>query len=359
MGSCSTPESPSETPPPSPESIPVDYTIIFESGDAWNAAYVDSDGTEMTRVDGPGGLDGTPAPALWHRGTEGVGYSLPGDSCLSRAGYFSLNGSPVAEAEVLTGLDPCKTEVLSLAHKGSIILLGLKNSEAGEKDPRYLLRRVELGGGAAIDLELSALPVDLETDGSRVFVLTHDELEGNATSLKVARFADLSDTLSLDLDVEARTLAMIGNQSLLIGYPELHTILDTQTLQVQETVRYQDGFQPGFLEQSPFSSADGSLLFYTYAREEGDIAALYKVAGRTAVLYFFENYLSPDQISFQYDIHEATAVGYDEENGLLLVGYAKASAGGLGGILRLRIEPDLVFVDQLDLPGIPRLIFSE
>ena len=246
-----------------------------------------------------------------------------------------------------------------MAHKGSVVLLGIKNTEAGEKDPRYLLRRVELGSGAVLDLDLPALPIDVDTDGSRVFVLTHDELMAQTASLTVARLADLSDTLSLELDQDARSLDMIGNRSLLISYPELHLLLDTQTLQAQETVRYQDGFQPGFLERSPFSSTDGSKLFYTYAEVEGDIAAVYKVGSRTAVLYYFQNYLSPDQISFQYDIGAATAVGYDEANGLLLVGYAKASAGGLGGLLRLRLEPDLVFVDQLDLPGVPRIIFSE
>ena len=155
----------------------------------------------------------------------------------------------------------------------------------------------------------------------------------------------------------------LNSSRLLVSYPDKHLVLDVESLRILQTVRYPEGLAPGFCGKAPLVSEDGSRLFYLYsASADGDqirqIPALYDLSRNTAVFYYFENFLSPVELDFEYDVSEAKAIGYDVHNDFLLVGYVRRQDPLRGGVFRLDIGQEFRLVDQADLPAPPLAVFT-
>ena len=110
-------------------------------------------------------------------------------------------------------------------------------------------------------------------------------------------------------------------------------------------------------------SENGRRLFYLYTApldggQVQQIPALYDLDRNTAVFYYFENFLSPVELDFEYDVSQATAIGFDAGNEYLLVGYARRQDPLRGGVFRLDIGEEFRLVDQTDLPAPPLALFT-
>ena len=62
-------------------------------------------------------------------------------------------------------------------------------------------------------------------------------------------------------------------------------------------------------------------------------------------------------MKFEYEIANTTMVGFDDSNGLLLVGYSKSTGAGKGGLLRIKVAPEPELIDNIDLEGVPYTIY--
>ncbi|MBC2840728.1 hypothetical protein [Robiginitalea sp. SC105] len=364
VGSCTTPDSSGgET----PESVlrPADYTVLTGSGGTLGTALLSSDSEGIELSGGSEVYSGESLPELFYRNPGGLSFVTGQSPCDGRAGLYRYPEQILLTGEVLAGFDPCKSDLLSIAHAGTTLFLAIRNTENGEKPPAYILRKFPLEGGAPADLILEGQPVDLETDGNRIYVLVTNELtEGNSSRLVVVHAGNMEILEDLALEPGARSLTRVGQSSLLIGYPDLHQLLDMDSLTNLEKIRYQDSFRPGFCNQNPFSDATGERLFYTYPVTEGpwagvSAAAVYDFPGRTLRIYYFDNFLTPGQLGNELDIGTASAVGYDRLNGLLLVGYRRASDPGRGGMLRLQIDGEFRYLDHIELPAAPFVILGQ
>ena len=73
-----------------------------------------------------------------------------------------------------------------------------------------------------------------------------------------------------------------------------------------------------------------------------------------AMAQIFRDLDLEEDSNFEYEIETTTAVGYDEKNGLMLVGYKKLNiAANAGGIIRIKIAPEPMLIDNIDLDGVP------
>ena len=127
-----------------------------------------------------------------------------------------------------------------------------------------------------------------------------------------------------------------------------------------EYISYEDGKEPKF-HASNFNSFDNQgKLYYKMPTDSGvhqHIPAIYDFVNNLAVLYYYENILTESQLEFEFKIGDTTMVSYDGENNILLVGYQKIDDGNKGGLLRIQLEPELKFLDNHDLEGVPYQIF--
>lgn len=360
-GSCSKPDVPSG--PGGVARVPADYTILTASEGLLQAEYFHTDGIDLQPVSYPDRFVTDALPTLYYRDTGSVSFVRNDPACPTRAAWYDSEAGDYLERDVLAGLDPCQTEVLTLFHAGTVLYLGLQNTEKGDKPPAFLLRRVAMEGGTAADLPLPARPVDLARVGNRIFVLTLDAADTQLNTLQTITADSFELLHGLEIGFNGRTLLPLDQTRLLVSFPDKHVILDAQTLDVRQTVRYQQGLEPAFCGQAPLVSPDGNRLFYLYraALPEGgeqQIPAQYELDRNTAVFYYFENFLSPVQREIEYDVSEASAIGFDARNQLLLVGYTRKLQPSGGGVFRLDIGPDFGLADHVALPARPLVVFT-
>ena len=362
VASCSKPDTPSGQEGPV-AGVSADYTVLTGAEGMLQAEYFHTDGLTLEAFEPEAPFASQAFPALFYLDASSFTYLIDEAGCPASAAWYETRDGHYLEREVLDGLDPCQTEVLTMFHSGTDLYLGLQNTEGGDKPPAYWVRHIPLEGGAATDYLLRAKPQALTRIGSRVFVITLDAFDTLQNTLEVLTADLLEPVHSLEIGFDAHTLVRLDASRLLVSYPDKHLVLDVASLQVIQTVRYPEGLAPGFCGKAPLVSENGSRLFYLYSApldggQVQQIPALYDLDRNTAVLYYFENFLSPVELDFEYDVSEATAIGFDAGNEYLLVGYARSQDPLRGGFFRLDIGPDFRLVDQTDLPAPPLAVFT-
>ena len=151
----------------------------------------------------------------------------------------------------------------------------------------------------------------------------------------------------------------MGN--ILVSYPNLHSLIDGNTMILGITTNYLLGKEPkfGYAKSEYF----GDRTMY-YPMESGSkssylhIAAVYDFKENMSVLYIYENFLSLEERNLKYEIEDTTMVSYDAKNNLILIGYRKKGGSGKGGLMRIKPIPDPKFLDNVDLDGIPIELFQ-
>ena len=358
LGSCSTAD-PSPEENPNTEGISVDYTVITRTGNNLRLSNYMANAEELEFLaEGPV-FSISDTPLIWNQDAAGFSAVLPGENCAWGIIWLDPSGGSLLEQEALSGLNACEIEIQALAHSAGKVFIAYSGAVEGEGSFYFGLRALDMTDGAYLDIALDALPVDLDSVGDRIYVLTRDEGASSLNTIEIFTTDNLEFIHGTEVGYEAELLMRIGSDRLLLGFPDAHKELSSNSLQVLDNVRYQEGTEPGFSSKQPIASSGGDELIYRYQmREDQEIGAIYHLPERTAVLYDFENYLSPDQRDFEFDVGTTTATGFDADNAILIIGYQKASSQG-GGILRIQTEPSLRFIDQADLANPPFAILTQ
>jgi hypothetical protein len=358
LGSCSTSD-PSPEGNPNPEGVPVDYTVITQRDNELLLFNYRADADEIAFLSEGPAFTKTEDPLVWNQDANGFSAVLPEGDCSGRAIWINASSGDLQEQAALSGLSPCEIEILALAHAPGKLYIAYSVSPAGEESAYFGLRKLDMYNGEYRDIVLDARPVDLDRVGDRIYVLVSDQGEASLNIIEIFEASTLEFIHDTEVGFEAELLMRLGSDRLLLGLPDAHKELNSSTLQVMDNVRYQEGTEPGFSAKQPLASPEGGELYYRYLmRENQEIGAIYHLARRTVVLYDFKNFLRPDQLEFEYNIGSATALGYDANNEILIIGYREAS-GQKGGILRVETEPSLRFIDQLSLPSPPVAILTQ
>jgi len=164
----------------------------------------------------------------------------------------------------------------------------------------------------------------------------------------------------INLGADARTIAKNSDGNILVSFNGMHIIIDSAILKSISEVRYNAGKEPkfGFLAEGVFN--DGKLYYRRSEENTGDIPqipAVYDFSRNMITLYYYENWLTAEQLQFEYNIGDTSMVSYDPKNNLILIGYRKKGNDQLGGILRIKPAPEPKFIDNTDLEGVPYAVF--
>ncbi|MEM9143667.1 MAG: hypothetical protein AAGA86_11815, partial [Bacteroidota bacterium] len=213
-----------------------------------------------------------------------------------------------------------------------------------------------------LDIPLDIKPLQLVHENGKLFVMAWDE-EATRENVLLVMDGETNELVhEMNLGFDAKRLFKTPDKHIIVSYDDLHTIIDSSTM-ASQFVRYPEGTHPNFSD-SDFRYFDSSGLMY-YDMLAGThsiypkIPAVYDFSTQTAVLYAYENFLTEAQLTFELEIENTTLVHFDGQNNQMLIGYKKSSNPNKGGILRIRPVPDPKYLGNLDLDGVPYLLYQE
>lgn len=209
-----------------------------------------------------------------------------------------------------------------------------------------------------VDVTLTDKPVDLAIANNRLFVLTLDENITDENSVSVIDLNTNSIIHEMGLGYDAHRIFSNSADEIIVGYNELHTVINTTTFAVQYK-QYGSLVAPNFAFSNSINFDEQGVLYY--ASNPGSkseyplIATSFDFDNMAVVLYSYENILSAEKRDNQYKIKTTSTVNIDVENRIVLIGYEKTEGSVKGGLLRIKLndENEITAIDNMDLEGIP------
>ncbi len=343
-------------------SVNADYAVLLQNSSSLTESFLNSssDGLEVNNK--VSDFPGFSKPDVSYRSESNFSFYHKTGDCQGEVLIYDFNDESKAELQVFMDLDPCNLTITAVAHTPSRLFLSFVIESAG-KEKGYFVRTIDLQSAnkSFVDLELQKKPIQLVPVNNRLFILNFDEEITDENGLEVMDIASGTIIHEMNLGFDAGQIFENPNGDLIISYPELHTTLNTSALTVVYTP-YGSGTEPNFVNSKTVSFDAEGKMYYQLSVEGAEtetLPAVYDFNGNNAVLYFFENFLTDAQLNVEFMVASTTTVAYDEENDLILIGYKKSGTDGKGGLMRITPSPDLTFVDNIDLEGIPYAIFSK
>ena len=333
-----------------------DYTILLDV--TGSLTTVNLQATEDDLILKSGDIEFPPFSNSATTFANGNTYSFfeVSEDCNGQVLVFNFETGSYMLIETFLNLEACNLEVTSVSHDTSNAFLTFIKSEIGKEDS-YFVRIIDLNNTEnQIDVPLDLKPQNAVPSNGRLFVLTHDEEVTDENGISVIEIEQQSMIYEKLIGFNAKKIFKDPNGNIVISYPELHTTMDSNTFEEIYT-QYGENIRPN-LYQSVYSIFDtNGQLYYTMNTEDGagKNPAVYDFSANKATLYFFENFLSNEQLT-QLNIQSATAIAYDGENNHIIIGFAKNNGIGNGGILRITPTPDFSYIDAIDLEGVPKAI---
>lgn len=216
-----------------------------------------------------------------------------------------------------------------------------------------------------VDVSIDKKPVDFAIASNRLFVLTLDEVITDENSLSVMDLRTNSLIHEMELGYDARRIFSSSNDDIIIGYDELHSVMNSNTLDVFYTQYEDDGTAPKFAFSNSRNFDNNGKLYYPADPGSNStyplVASSYDFENKLVVLYAFDQLLSEEERNFEYKIKTTSAVNFDAENSLVLIGYEKIEGTKKGGLLRIKLNTsnEVTNIDNIDLDGIPFEIFVQ
>lgn len=267
---------------------------------------------------------------------------------------FSTDAS--TEIVVFNDLMDCDLTATAITFSDNSIFISYKL--ANTNPDSYMVRIIDAKSTdfSFVDVGLDKKPVDLAIANNKLFILTIDELITDENSISVLDLNNNTLIHEIGLGYDAQRIFRDADDNIIISYEELHTTLNSSSMSVVYT-QYETETAPHFVNSTSNQFDISGNLYYpsisgqhsTYA----EIPAVYDFSQNLIVLYAFENFLTESKRNVEFEIGTTTAVGYDQLNNLILIGYKKAGTSKKGGLLRVKPAPEPAFIDNIDLEGIP------
>ncbi|WP_273567144.1 YncE family protein [Maribacter halichondriae] len=271
---------------------------------------------------------------------------------------YDFNGHSSNKFEVFSDLGSCDLTAKAVLHSDTGYFIAYSVDEGSTTD--HFVRVLDASGTLVTDVSLSKDPVELAVTNNRLFILNFDEEVTGEHGLTVMDLASNGLINEMNLGFDVRKIFVNKDAKLVISYDTLHTIMDPVTFG-ETYINYQSGLEPKFADSSTEQFDANGKLYYerppTGESEHANVPAIYDFASNTAFLYIYENFLTEDQIDFEFEIDDTTMVGFDEKNGYMLIGYRKAGSTTKGGLLRVKPVPEPAFIDNVNVDGIPYDIY--
>ncbi|MBT8299411.1 MAG: hypothetical protein KJO52_13850 [Maribacter sp.] len=339
-----------------------DYVLLQESNGVLSAQLLKSSETRIDLSQFESTFSNVPQTnVLFSKGSIFASYSQLTD-CDGQVTIHDFEDDTSEIIPLFEDLVACDLSVTSININGNLLYVSYVLEEVSEPNT-YFVRAIDLSISEEniVDVELDKKPTQMVFTNGRLFVLTIDLEITDEYSLAVIDGASTMVIHEISLGYDVERILADSNQNMIISYPELHTVLNSDTMGVVYT-SYEAGKEPMFYDDK-FSCFDSQgRLFYKKPVEEevySNIPAIYDFSKNLTILYFYENFLTASQLEFEYKIGDTTMVSYDDTNSIMLVGYRKIDDSNKGGLLRIQLEPVPELLDNLDLDAVPYHIFYQ
>jgi len=287
--------------------------------------------------------------------------------CSGTLSQFNFADNSSSKYDLFKDFTDCDLTVTAIAHSNTKFFLTYHIDSSSE----YFIRTIDPSTTESnfVDIPLRAVPSDptfipkeLVFANQKLFVLGHDEDISNEYNIMVMNPSTNNLIHELELGFNVKQIFRNHNDNVIISYNNLHTELDSDTM-VETYINYETNTAPNFTSSKFNSFDDGGRMYYEMP--PGDfssyaiIPAVYDFEGRLAILYAYENFLSEAQRNFEYKIESTTMVGYDAKNDYILIGYKKLDSENKGGLMRIKPAPEPALIDNLDVDGLPYMLFVD
>ncbi|WP_298486396.1 hypothetical protein [uncultured Maribacter sp.] len=336
--------------------VAASYTVLLDANNSLSATLLNADATSISKSSKESNFNTISTSAINYDGDKEYSFYKKTSDCDGEIVHYDFLSEEEQKLNVFPDLLDCELKVLSIVNTNSSFFVAYEITITNSSK-KYVVRKIDRNTTdfTFIELELSKKPVEMSFSNNRLFILLFDEGVTNENEIVVVDDASFNAINTQTLGYNVKKIFKDVNGDIILSYDELHTVLDKVTLSVDYT-RYGVGTEPKFANASLHNLDAEGKIYYSMPLEDGvtsSIPAVYNLKENIATLYIYENFLTPAQLEVEYGIEETTAVNYDEHNNIILIGYKKYGNQDLGGILRIKPVPDLEFLDNIDLPGIP------
>ena len=343
------------------KSVDADYVALLTNGSTLTTQLLNASAEVITLNPAESALADKAIPQLTSiNGTSFFQYHKKGD-CSGEITMHDFATDKMEEIDLFSDLNDCMLTANAISFSDTALFIAYE-LEIDSKTYEYIVRIIDLNSSdfSFVDVPLDKKPVDLALANNRLFILTHDIKVSDENYLSVMDLDVNSLILEKDLGSRARRIFRNMEDDIIISYDELHTTLNSSTMAVVYT-NYGEGTEPKFTSNtSDHFDLDGRLYYPVISESVSiypEIPAVYDFSQNLTTLYAFENFLTEAKRDFEFEIETATAINYDKENDIILIGYKKLDKQE-GGLLRIKPAPEPAFIDNIDLDGVPYEIFS-
>ncbi|PIB39007.1 hypothetical protein [Maribacter sp. 4G9] len=337
-----------------PVSIEADYTLLMDQNGVLTTQSLQT--SENGMVAKSNDLDFPPFPTTNISYADGNSFSFfeVTSDCKGRILRFDFDSGTYELIETFLNPNACDLNITAIANDNTHVFLSFIKSEVGKADSHYIRIINITDVESPMDVELNLKPISVVPSNGRLFVLTHDEEITDENGISVIDIDGQSIIYEKLIGFNAKKIFKNPEGNIVISYPELHTTLNSMSFEEVYT-QYGETLRPSLYSATYTIFDSRGKMYYILGTEDEsnvEIPAVYDFQSNLATLYYFENFLSETELKSELNIQSATAIGYDEENRFILVGYKKRDSDS-GGILRLTPSPDFAYIDAVEMDGIP------
>lgn len=337
--------------------VDADYVTLLSKGGMLKPQLLSANAEVVTLNPEESSLTEKAIPDLsFIDGSYFIQYSKDGN-CGGQVTKHDFSSDTTTDIAVFTDLNDCDLTATAMAKTDNFLFISYVVTSANPDD--YFVRIIDLNTSefSSVDVSLDKKPVDLTVANNRLFVLTFDELITDENSLSVMDISTKALIHEMALGYSVRRIFTDVQDNVIISYDELHTTLNSSSMAFEYT-QYEGSTAPNFSTSKSSNFDLSGRLFYPMDPGSNSsyplVPAIYDFSEKLVVLYAYENLLTEEKRNFEYEIETTTAVGYDEKNGFMLIGYKKMDeATKEGGLLRIKLAPEPAMIDNIDLDGVP------
>jgi len=343
--------------------VEADYSVLLTHSGLLSESLLNANAEVITKNPASSQFESTTIPEFSYRDGSIISLYTSKPDCTGELTKVDFSNYSTKRVNVFEDLQDCLLEVKSIAHSGNSIYLAYTIPGTGAKETHYFIRTVNTNSEEVTftDLELDLEPKQIIFAVDKVFILSLDTDEEDKFALVVLDNSGMP-IHEINLDFDAQKIFKTVDNNIMVSYPDLHLLINSNSMGITETVRYNEGKEPkfGYTDVSFFDNTGNLYYPMPTDLDETDypnIPGVYDFSTNTAVLYFYENFLTETEREFEFEIGDTSMVSYDTANNLILIGYQKSDDPNKGGLLRIRPIPEPAFIDNIDLDGVPMEIF--
>ncbi|WP_157473123.1 hypothetical protein [Eudoraea adriatica] len=342
------------------------YSLLFETNGLLSLIKLSANAEAIFPDPGISEFESILLPSVTYRNGDEISLFHSLADCSGNISLYNFKNDALKKTVVFDDLRNCDLIVHALAHYGNMFYIGYEVPGTGAKETLYYARIIDSSPTEPefFDIEIDKKPLQAIVSNNRVFVLSEDMEDSYRNYLLVYDTQEEEFTADINLGFEAQKLFKSDDGNIIVSYPEMHNFVSSSTMAIVKTTRYEEGKEPGFADsEASFSDEQGNLYYSMQTDYSGtsypNIPAVYDFQTNTAILYYYENFLSEQEQLVEFKIGSTTMVSYDAKNNLVLIGYKKAGDPDKGGLLRIRPIPNPAFIDNIDVNGVPFQLYTD